>query len=209
LPEIIKLVIADDHVLVRAGMRLMLSCEPDFQLLAETGNGNDVCRLVEIFRPDVLILDLGLPGIDGLEVMRRMGKIKTECRMLALSARTDLVSVRTAYTLNVHGYVPKSDDVSELIHAIRTVAQGQTYFSPAIKHMLDDDSAASPALTAREREILAHVAQGLSSKEIAARLDISPATVVKHRENLSKKLGTRNAAELAALAAMYLPLAFD
>ncbi len=202
----ITLIIADDHKLVREGMRLMLSCEPDFELLAETGNGNDAFRLVEELKPDVLILDLGLPGIDGLEVARRLGKSRSPSRILALSARSDPVSVRTAHALRVHGYVPKSDNSAELILAIRAVAANEKYYSLTIEHLLESEGdALLPALTARERDILAFVAQGLSSKEIASRFDICVATVVKHRENLGKKLGTRNAAELAAIAALFLP----
>ncbi|MCA1979288.1 MAG: response regulator transcription factor [Thiobacillus sp.] len=200
----ISIVIADDHRLVREGMRLLLASEPDFEVLAGAGDGHEALRLARELRPDVLVLDLGLPGIDGLAVARQLIQERCPCRLLALSARMDAASVRTALAYGMSGYIPKSDDSLELISAIRTVAAGGHSYSASILHLLEVDSN-QPAytITPREREILGCVAQGLSSKQIAAQLRISVATVHKHRENLGRKLGTRNAAELAAYAMLH------
>lgn len=200
----ISIVIADDHSLVREGMRLLLASEPDFDVLAGAGDGHEALRLARELKPRVLVLDLGLPGLDGLAVARRLVQENCPCRLLALSARTDPASVRTALAYGMSGYIAKSDDSLELIAAIRTVAAGGHCYSASILHLLEADAGQpAPAITPREREILACVAQGLSSKQIAARLAISVATVHKHRENLGRKLGTRNAAELAAYAMLH------
>lgn len=201
MPDKITIVIADDHVLVREAMRMLLAREADFEVLAGVGDGHEALRLSRQLRPRVLVLDLGLPGLDGLEVARVLAQERCPCRLLALSARTDAASVRTALAYGVQGYVPKSDDSRELLGAIRAVASGESYYSPSISAQLGAE--AEPAhqpLTPREREILMCVVQGMTSKQIGARLDISAATVQKHRENLARKLGTRNAAEMATYA---------
>jgi DNA-binding NarL/FixJ family response regulator len=199
MAEKITILIADDHELVREGMRMLLEREVDFELLGAAADGAGALRLAQSLNPQVLVLDLGLPVLDGLEVARTLRQAGHACRVLALTARTDSVSVRAAVECGMEGYVPKSEDSRELISAIRALASGHRYFSPAISHFLETGSA-SVGVTLREREILVCVAEGLSSKEIAARLAISPATVQKHRENLSRKLGTRNVAEMVAYA---------
>jgi DNA-binding NarL/FixJ family response regulator len=197
----ITILIADDHALVREGMRMLLGREADFELVGEAADGGEALRLAYALKPDVLVLDLGLPVIDGIEVARCLRREGTRSRLLALTARSDAASVRTALAQGMDGYVPKSEDSRELIEAIRALAMGRQYFSPAIAHLLEPETGQpSHAITQREREILACVAEGLSSKEIAARLGISTLTVQKHRENLGRKLGTRNAAEMAAYA---------
>jgi DNA-binding NarL/FixJ family response regulator len=204
MPDKISIVIADDHLLVREGMRMLLAREPDFEVLGGAGDGHEALGLARALKPRVLVLDLGLPGLDGLEVARKLVQEECPCRLLALSARIDASSVRTALAYGMSGYVSKSDDGQELIGAIRTVAGGGHYYSPSILHLLEPKTGLQPqAMTPREREILACVGQGLSSKQIAAHLGISVATVQKHRENLSRKLGTRNAAEMAAYAMLH------
>lgn len=204
MPDKISIVIADDHKLVREGMRMLLASEPDFEVLAGAGDGQEALRLAWELRPHVLVLDLGLPVLDGLTVARQLAQEACPCRRLALSARVDAVSVRAALACGMSGYIPKSDDSAELIQAIRIVAAGGHCYSPSILHLFDAGAGAqAQAVTPREREILACVARGLSSKQIAARLAISLATVHKHRENLSRKLGTRNAAEMAAYALLH------
>lgn len=201
MPGKITILIADDHALVREGMRMLLSREADFALIGEAMDGGEALRLAYTLKPRVLVLDLGLPVIDGIEVARSLRQEGCACRMLALTARTDPASVRTALACGMDGYVPKSEDSRELIGAIRALALGRRYLSPAIAHLLEPDSGQAPVpITPREREILIYVADGLSSKEIASRLGISALTVQKHRENLGRKLGTRNAAEMAAYA---------
>jgi Response regulator containing a CheY-like receiver domain and an HTH DNA-binding domain len=195
----ITILIADDHELVREGMRMLFGREPDFDLVGVVADGDAALRQTLQKQPQVLILDLGLPLLDGLEVARRLRQSGCTTRVLALTARTDAASVRSAQACGIGGYVPKSEGSIELIAAIRALAQGQRHFSPQIAELADSGSA-TLSLTAREREILGCVADGLSSREIATRLAITLATVLKHRENLSRKLGTRNAAEMTAYA---------
>jgi len=199
MAEKITILIADDHELVREGMRMLLGREQDFALVGVATDGGMALQLAQMHAPRVVVLDLGLPVLDGLAVARALRQQACPCRILALTARIDSVSVRAAVACGMDGYVPKSEDSRELISAIRALANGQAYFSPAIAHFLEAGHA-SVEITPREREILICVAEGLSSKAIAMRLDISPATVQKHRENLSRKLGTRNVAELVAYA---------
>lgn len=201
----ITILIADDHALVREGMRMLLGREADFELVGEAADGGEALRLAQALNPRVVVLDIGLPVLDGIEVARYLRQHGVESRLLALTARTDAASVRTALALGMDGYVPKSEDSRELIEAIRALALGRRYVSPAIAHLLEPDAGQLPIpVTPREREILVCVAEGLSSKEIAARLGISAATVQKHRENLGRKLGTRNAAEMASYAMVHL-----
>ncbi|OYY93995.1 MAG: hypothetical protein B7Y41_08645 [Hydrogenophilales bacterium 28-61-23] len=197
----ITILIADDHELVREGMRMLLSREADFELVGEAADGIAAMHLAQKLNPQILVLDLGLPLLDGIEVARGLRQAGNASHILALTARTDSASVHTALACGMAGYVPKSEDSRELIVAIRALAIGRRYLSPAIVHLLEPEFGLQPvALTPREGEILKYVAEGLSSKEIAARLGISTATVQKHRENLGRKLGTRNAAEMAAYA---------
>ncbi len=201
----ITILIADDHALVREGMRMLLGREADFELVGEAADGGEALRLAHALNPRVLVLDIGLPVLDGIEVARYLRQHGVESRLLALTARTDAASVRTALAQGIDGYVPKSEDSRELIEAIRALALGRRYLSPSIAHLLEPDAGQLPIpVTPREREILICVAEGLSSKEIGQRLGISAATVQKHRENLGRKLGTRNAAEMASYAMIHL-----
>lgn len=197
----ITILIADDHALVREGMHMLLGREADFELVGQACDGGEALHLAKSLNPNVLVLDLGLPVMDGIEVARTLRQASCDARILALTARTDAASVRAALAHGMDGYVPKSGDSGELMEAIRILAQGRRYISPAIAHFLMPEAGQVPdSITPREREILVCVAEGLSSKEIGTRLGISVATVQKHRENLGRKLGTRNAAEMAAFA---------
>lgn len=198
----IRLLLAEDHALVRDGLRLLLSAQSDMTLLADTGDGEAVVPLVRAHRPDVLLLDLGLPQLDGLAVMAALATEKLPTRVLVVTARLDPVSVRTSLALGAAGYLPKHEDSDVLLTAIRAVAADRRYISPEIAHLYPPSQETPPtdALTSREREVLGHVGQGLSCKEIARHLGISDLTVRKHRENLCRKLHVRNTAELVAFA---------
>lgn len=196
----LRVVIAEDHSLVRDGLRLLLSIQPDMQLVADTDRGNEVLHLLQEHKPDVLLLDLGLPGNDGLEVMRAIRQAGYTTRVLIVTARLDTFSVRASLSLGAAGYLPKNEDSDTLLDAIRRIAAGVTYVSPEVAALFEMESDAPGALTERERQVLTLVGEGLPSKEIARRLAISDFTVRKHRENLCRKLGARNAAELVACA---------
>lgn len=201
----IRLLLAEDHALVRDGLRLLISTQPDMTLLADTDDGNDVIALTRRHCPDILLLDLGLPNLDGIAIMAALGAERLPTRVLVVTARLNPASVRASLELGASGYLPKSEDSDELLAAVRRVASGHRYVSPEVARLCaaenaDAEAAELAALTDRERVVLAHVGAGLSSKEIARILGISDLTVRKHRENLCRKLGSRNAAELIATA---------
>lgn len=196
----IRLVLAEDHALVRDGLRLVISVQPDLQLVAETDDGACVLALVEQHRPDVLLLDMGLPSMDGASVLAALAERRQSTRTLVVTARSDSASMQAALSLGAAGYVIKNERSDDLLEAIRKVHAGDTYISPGMKRMQAQPQLSPSAVTQREMEILRLVAVGLSSKTIGARLQISDLTVRKHRENLCRKLGVRNAAELVAMA---------
>jgi DNA-binding NarL/FixJ family response regulator len=196
----IGLIVAEDHKLVRQGMLLVLSRDPRLRVLGEAGDGESAWRLTVALKPTVLILDLGLPGIDGLDLMQLLTAEGQSTRVLVVTARQDATSVRAALARGAHGYLLKTDDANALLNAVFTVAAGGYYVSPDLANVVDEEAAEAAILTPREQEIACAVAGGLSSKAIGARLDISEHTVRKHRENIARKLGLRNAAELVAWA---------
>jgi len=196
----IGIVVAEDHKLVRQGILLVLSRESRLRVLGEAGDGESAWRLTVALEPTVLILDLGLPGIDGLDLMQLLTAQEQSTRVLVVTARQDAASVRAALARGAHGYLLKTDDADALVKAVFTVAEGGYYVSPELANVVGEEAAEESALTPREHEIACAVARGLSSKVIGARLDISEHTVRKHRENIARKLGLRNAAELVAWA---------
>lgn len=197
-PVPITIVVAEDHAMVRQGMKLVISTEPGLHWVGEAGNGQDALELVRRLQPDVLLLDLGLPQMDGLEVMRAIAADTLPTRVLVVTARQDQQAVRTALSFGAHGYLLKTDDASALVSALRTVADGGHHVSPELAGVFDRDVQTHEPLTPREVEIAQAVGRGLSSKRIGHDLGISEHTVRKHRENIARKLGLRNTAEMVA-----------
>ncbi len=197
----IRILVAEDHVLVRQGLKLVLSREPRLRWVGEAADGDTALRLTRELRPDVLLLDLGLPKLDGLEVMRALAADELHTRVLVITARQDSASVRTALSFGAHGYLLKTDDTDGLIAAIDAVAAGGYLVSAELAHVFESPGEADgEPLTPRELDIATRVGQGLPSKAIGRELGISEHTVRKHRENIARKLGLRNAAELVAWA---------
>jgi DNA-binding NarL/FixJ family response regulator len=198
----IQVLIAEDHALLVDALQLLLGTQPDLHCAGVARNGEQARDLALALQPDVLLLDLGLPLLDGLGVMESLRRAKSTVRVLVVTARMDVQSVRAALALGAAGYLPKNEDSDELLLAIRRVAEGRRYISGAIAQVFVPEAAAVPevALTASETTILQLVGQGMTSKEISQRLDISEATARKHRENIRRKLGIRNSAEMAAYA---------
>lgn len=193
-----SIVVAEDHAMVRQGMKLVISHEPGLRWVGEAGDGEAALELVRRLQPDVLLLDLGLPKLDGLDVMRAIAAYQLRTRVLVVTARQDPVSVRAALSFGAHGYLLKTDDADALVAALRTVAAGGYHVSAELAGVFERDAAPSEPLTPRESDIAQRVGRGLSSKLIGAELGISEHTVRKHRENIGRKLGLRNAAELVA-----------
>lgn len=196
----IGFIVAEDHPIVRQGIRLLLSREPQLRWLGETDNGDEVLDLVRRTRPDVLILDLGLPGLQGLEVIRQLRQEPTMPKILVMTARQDAASLNASLELGAQGYLLKSDDANELAKALALVAEDGIYVSPALAELMTTPGEPGESLTEREREVVAAIVQGLPSKAVGAALGISEHTVRKHRENIARKLKLRNPAQLVAWA---------
>jgi DNA-binding NarL/FixJ family response regulator len=198
----IQVLIAEDHALLVDALQLLLGTQPDLHCAGIARNGEQARDLALALQPDVLLLDLGLPALDGLGVMEALRRANASVKVLVVTARMDAQSIRSALSLGAAGYLPKNEDSDELLLAIRRVAAGRRYISAHIAQVFVPEAQPVPesSLTASESNILQLVGQGMTSKEIGLRLDISEATARKHRENIRRKLGIRNSAEMAAYA---------
>ncbi|MFJ9532009.1 response regulator [Herbaspirillum sp. NPDC101396] len=196
-----NIVLAEDHAIIRDGLKLLISTRPNLSVVADTGDGGDVERLLREHQPDLLLLDLDLPGLHGLELTRRIKTSTPAVRVLILTGSPGPASVRAAFEAGADGYVLKHENADELLHAISLVLSGIVYLSKGLNGMADLPSSPAPApITAREQEILALIAHGASSSDIADRLHLSVLTVRKHRQNLMGKLSLHNVAEVTAYA---------
>ncbi|HQR33566.1 MAG TPA: response regulator transcription factor [Blastocatellia bacterium] len=204
-----NILLADDHNIVRQGLRALLQSEPHFRLIGEASDGIEAVRLAERMKPDVLITDLMMPGLNGLEVTRQVTKALPQIRVIILSMYTNDAYVLEAFKNGALGYVLKDSQAADLIQAVKEVIAGNRYLSPPLSERalelylqkvesVPDDP--YELLTTREREVLQLVAEGRTSSEIAARLFISPRTAEGHRANLMRKLNLQNNADLIRLA---------
>lgn len=198
----IRLAIAEDQRMVRELLAALLGREPDFQVVGEAASGREAIELTGRLSPDVLLLDIGLPDLDGVEVARALRKNAPGVKLLTLSIHAERHFVRRMLGAGADGYVVKSSALQELVQAIRAVAQGKLYLSPDIaREALPEPSGEeSGPLAARERQVLALLAEGKRSSDIARALGISPATVEAHRRNIMRKLGLHTIAELTKYA---------
>ncbi len=199
-----RVLIADDHAMIRDGLRLMLTTVLNLDVVGETGDGAAVLQLVSELNPDLLVLDLELPGCHGLELAERIKARSVAPRILVVTGNQSVELLARALKAGVEGYVLKNEDSSELLLAIRIVLGGGEYVSRSIAARLHADQ----PLTKREREIIRLIASGLTNPDIASALFISTHTVRTHRKTLMTKLGLRNAVEIAAYAAsngLYMP----
>ena len=205
----ISIVIAEDHQVVRQGVKLILETESDFRLTAEAGDGLEAIRLVERHQPDILVLDLMLPKVHGLEVARQLKRTVTKTKIIILSMHADEPYVIEALRNGADGYVLKNSSGAELVKAIRKVMTGRRYLSGALSEQTIARYLRNPAdatldpyetLSSRERVVLQMIAEGHSSAEIAARLFISPRTAETHRANLMQKLNLHSQVELVRFA---------
>jgi two-component system, NarL family, response regulator NreC len=205
----ISIVLADDHPVVRRGMRAIMDSEPDFSIVGEACDGLDTVRLVERLKPDVLVLDLMMPGLSGLEAMRVLRERVPKTRVVVLSMHSNKAFVAEALKIGATGYVLKGCTEDNLVRAVRDAAAGVRFLSPSVNAIAIDayieQTKAGPfdpheTLTAREREVLQLAAEGKTSTEIAERLHISHRTVENHRAHLMQKLGLQNQTELVRYA---------
>lgn len=204
----IRVLIADDHTLVRQGIRALLEHAGDVSVVAEADDGLTALALAREHNPDVLVLDIGMPNLSGIQALERIRRDSPKMRVVFLSMHSDEALVRQALRYGARGYLLKNSLKEELILAVRAASRGEIYLSPAISNVLVDgyllqsEQAASgvDALTTREREVLKLIAEGHTNAEIAAILSISVKTVESHRANLLQKLGVTDTAALVRLA---------
>ena len=205
----VRIVIADDHRIVREGLRHLLEKRTDFKVVAEAADGEAAVRLAKELSPDVVILDISMPGLNGIEATRRILAEGPGVRILALSMHSDRRFVIETLKAGASGYLLKDSAFDELARAIEVVMARGAFLSPAITEMVvreyvaqagADESAAFSVLTPREREVLQLMAEGESTKEIAARLAVSVKTVESYRQQIMEKLDLHSVAELTKYA---------
>lgn len=207
-----RTIIADDHAIMREGLKQLLSTVGDLTVSGEAANAEAVHRLLNESSADLLILDLGMPGVSGFQFISNLKTAWPELRVLVLTANVEPRSVRAAFSAGANGYLTKTGDPSELITAIDAIRNGNAYVAEEVRFAVDQHNGSkeipepaaaiiSPVmLTRRERQILGMIPHGVSNRDIANRLGISPLTARKHRENLMRKLDLHSGAELTAYA---------
>jgi DNA-binding NarL/FixJ family response regulator len=204
----IRVLVADDHMIVRTGIRHLLESEPDFEVVGEAATGAEAVSLAAKLHPDVVVLDISMPGESGLQVTARLRGHSPEPRILILSMHDNAEYVVESMRAGAHGYLLKDTAATELRNAIRTICRGESYFSPPIASRLrealrgehDSNAESLAQLTGREREVLLGVVRGRTNKEIGGELGISHRTVETHRESVMRKLHIRTVAELTRFA---------
>jgi DNA-binding NarL/FixJ family response regulator len=205
----IRILLADDHNVLRQGLRTMLDLEPDMEVVAGVGDGRAAIAKTRELAPDVVVMDIGMPDLNGIDATRRIVADLFNARVLCLSVHRERQLVQAMLEAGASGYLLKTSVRGELVDAVRTVASGETYLSPPIAsdvvahHVRSEGTSkkcAFAVLTEREREVLQLIAEGHHTKIIADRLHISPKTVLLHRENCMKKLGIDSIASLTHYA---------
>jgi DNA-binding NarL/FixJ family response regulator len=205
---LVRILLADDHTIVRHGLRRMLEERPEWQVVAEACDGREAIRLAEEHKPDVAIIDVAMPLLNGIETTRQMLRRVPRLKVLVLSMHVDEVYVTQMLRAGAAGYMLKDSADSDLFQAVTAVAQGQSFFSPAIARLMVDEYVRPrpegldryETLSDREREIFQLVAEAKTNKEIAALLGISPSTVETHRARIIQKLDLHSATEIALYA---------
>ena len=206
----IKILFADDHTLIRSGLRLIVEQQPDMTVVGEAEDGRQAVTLAASLNPDVAVLDIGMPNLNGIEAAQQITQAEPRTAVVVLSMHRDETYILRALKAGVRGYLLKDSAESDLVRAIRAVAEGKSFFSPAVSKVLLEDymrklqrtgaEDSYDLLTPREREILQLVAEGKSSKEIAATLNLSVYTVETHRANILEKLKLKSLPELILYA---------
>jgi DNA-binding NarL/FixJ family response regulator len=206
----IRVLLVDDHALIREGIRTMLAAEPDIEIAGEASNASEAVDLASQRRPDVVLMDIGMPGPSSFEAARQIRKERPDTRIIFLSMYDDDEYVSECVRIGASGYILKESPAAQLLTAIREVHRGGSYLSPRLLSRLVDDirvmgrpSLRQPrfdALTKREVEVLKMLAEGASVKDIAAEFDLSVKTIEAHKFNLMRKLGIHNKAQLVQYA---------
>jgi two-component system response regulator NreC len=208
LSDPIRMLIADDHTIVRSGLRLLLEAEPDIQVVSEAVNGKEALAMVEKLHPDVVLMDIAMPDMDGFEATRQIKSRWPDIQVLVLTMHRQDEYFFEMLKAGASGYILKGAETDELLHAVRVVSQGEVYLHSIMARRLVQDYLgrlgsglnSSPTLSPREKEILNLLAEGYSNKEIAEKLVISPSTVHTHTNNIMGKLELNSRHELIQYA---------
>lgn len=204
----IKIVIADDHTIFRSGLRLLLDSESDFEVIGEANDGDSVIEMAHQLKPDIILMDIGMPGLNGIDATRQIVTKIPDILILILTMHRSDEYFFKALEAGASGYILKGAETNELIQAVRTVARGDVFLYPSVARRLVERYLEQPpsgdprlsSMTPREREVLGLIAEGYSNKDIAERLVISPSTVHSHRTNLMEKLNLSKRHELVQYA---------
>lgn len=201
----IKILLADDHTIVRQGLKLIISAHPDLEVVGEAANGREAVEIAEKLRPDMVLMDVAMPELNGIEATRRLVAANARVKVLVLSMHKEAVYVREILKAGARGYILKDAIDTELLNAIRSVAKGDGYISPAVSGALLNDyrkDVTDPVdlLSGREREVLQLIAEGKTNKEIATKLNLSVYTVDSHRGKIMEKLNLHSTGELVRFA---------
>ena len=205
----IRLMLADDHEIVRAGLRMLLGAQPDMEIVAEASTGAEAVELAQIHEPDVVLMDIAMPDMNGMEATRQLRARCPSVAVLALTIHEEEDYFFQMLDAGASGYIPKRAAPDDLLQAIRTVHRGEVFLHSSVATVLVKDflqrgggtaEAGMSGLTEREREVLTLIAEGLTNKQIGEQLDISPKTVARHRDNITKKLNLSSRAELTRYA---------
>jgi DNA-binding NarL/FixJ family response regulator len=200
----VTVIIADDHGIVRKGIRALIQSIEELELVGEAADGTEALKLVEHHRPDVLLIDISMPGLTGMDVLEKVMEEGWDTRVVILSMHNDEEYVMKAVSAGASGYLLKNADDRELIEGIRAVAKGQVFYSSdvskvMINRLLRPKETHNELLTVREKEVLGYIVDGMSNKQIADKAFISARTVDKHRASVMKKLEAKNAADLVRI----------
>jgi DNA-binding NarL/FixJ family response regulator len=200
-----RILLADDHAVVRQGFRMILSAQPDLEVVGEASNGREAVEQCEKLQPDVAVMDVSMPELNGIEATRRIVEVSARTRILALSMHRDSVYVREILRAGARGYLLKDSMDADLLSAVRSVARGEGFISPAVSEAVLSDyrkHVTNPIdlLTSREREVLQMIAEGQTNKEIASSLNLSVYTVEAHRGRIMEKLNLHSTGELVRFA---------
>ena len=201
----IRILLVDDHAVVRQGFKMILSAQTDMEIVGEAANGREAVELAERLKPDIVVMDVAMPELNGIEATRRLVASAPHIRVIALSMHKDSVYVREILRAGARGYLLKDSGAEDLVRAIRTVAGGESWLSPAVSNAVLDDyrrHVTNPIdlLTSREREVLQMLAEGKTNKEIAVVLNLSVYTVDAHRGRIMEKLNLHSINELVRFA---------
>lgn len=206
----LRILLADDHVVMRTGLRALLERQPNLEVVGESENGRETVKLAASLQPDVVVMDVGMPLLNGIEATKTIVTERPATAVVILSMHADESYVMRALSAGARGYLLKDSAAADLLGAIQAVSQGKSFFSPKVSHILAEDYVrvlkqkgavdSYDLLTSREREILQLLAEGKSNKEVASDLNISAYTVETHRSHILQKLNLHNSAEVVLYA---------